>query len=132
MGEGSHGAGKPPNLAGSATERPGRRKKRGQSPTARSLAYLREQGYLAEVVERRVPKCMILRDLFGFIDILAIRGDEVLGVQSTSRSNVDARIDKIAGHPNVGAVRQAGIRLEVHGWGRMASGRWELRVVDVS
>lgn len=108
------------------------RKKRGASPTARSLAVLRADGWLAEVVEYRVPRINILRDLFGFIDILAIKGDEILGVQATSRSNVAARLSKIAEHPNVGAVRKAGIRIEVHGWSKMASGRWELRREDVS
>ena len=102
------------------------------TPTQRTLKHLRDAGYLAEVVERWIPGANIRRDLFGFVDVLAIRDGEVLGVQATSRDNVAARIAKIAEHPNVGHVRKAGIRLEVHGWGKMASGRWELRCVDVS
>jgi carbonic anhydrase len=102
------------------------------TPTARSLAHLRAQGYLAEVVERWIPGCNIRKDLFGFIDILAVRDNEVLGVQATSRDNVSARVAKIAEHENIAAVRKANIRLEVHGWGRMASGKVELRKVDCS
>ena len=102
------------------------------SPTARSLTHLREAGYLAEVVEKRIPRVFITRDLFGFLDILAIREGEVLGVQVTSGSNVSARIRKIAEHENIGAVRKAGIRILVHGWRKAANGRWTLREVDVS
>lgn len=116
-----------------AVRKPARRgRKSGPSPTARSLARLRADGWLAEVVERWNPHARVRNDLFGFIDVLAIRGGEVLGVQATSRDNVAARVAKIGDHANVGAVRKAGIRLEVHGWGKMASGRWECLVLDVS
>ena len=102
------------------------------SPTQRSLAHLRKLGYLAEVVEKRVPKVFITRDLFGFIDVLAIREGEVLGVQATSGSNVAARVTKIAEAQHVGTVRKAGIRIVVHGWRKAANGRWTLREVDCS
>ncbi len=101
------------------------------SPTSRSLAYLREQGYIAEVVEKRVPNTNITKDLFGFIDILAIKHGEVLGVQTTTNTNAAARIRKIAEHPNTSWVREAGIRIHVHGWRKLKSG-WAVRVEDVS
>lgn len=101
------------------------------SPTQRSLAVMRERGYLAEVVEKWIPAVHRRRDLYGFIDLLCIREGEVCGVQATSGSNVAARLTKIAEHPNVGAVRGAGIRLLVHGWSKR-KGRWTLREVDVS
>jgi len=102
------------------------------SPTQRSLAHLREQGYTAAVVERWNSHARIRQDLFGFIDILALRDGETLGVQATSGSNVSARVAKIAEHELVGAVRAAGWRVEVHGWRKNAAGRWVLRVEDVS
>lgn len=101
------------------------------SPTQRSLARLRADGYLAEVVEKWIPAVKRRRDLYGFIDILAIRGDEVVGVQATSASNVAARIAKITEHPNVGAVRKAGIRILVHGWAKRGR-RWQCREADLS
>ena len=93
---------------------------------------MRERGFHAEVVERWIPGANIRRDLFGFIDILCL-GDsgELVGVQSTSASNVAARLSKIAESPLVGRCRKAGIRLLVHGW-RKVKGRWEAREVDVS
>jgi hypothetical protein len=103
------------------------------SPTQLSLKKLRDAGYLAEVVEKRNPHTRTLNDLYGFIDILAIRPGEVLGVQTTSNAHVANRCSKIADHPNVAAVREAGIRLEVHGWSQKKKGaRYECRVVDVS
>lgn len=101
------------------------------TPTSRSLAHLRDDGWTAEVVERWVPGANVRRDLFGFIDIIAIRDGVTLGVQATSADHVAARIRKIADAPNVGAVREAGWALAVHGWGKK-KGRWTLRTVDVS
>lgn len=102
------------------------------SPTQRSLAHLRKLGYTAQVVEKWIPQVKRRVDLFGFIDVLAIRDNEVLGVQSTSGSNVASRVTKIGEHELVGAVRQAGIRIVVHGWRKAANGRWTLREVDCS
>ncbi len=102
------------------------------SPTARSLEHLRKAGYLAQVVEKWIPAVKRRQDLYGFIDILAIRDNEVLGVQATSGDHVAERIDKIANHENVSAVRKAGIRIVVHGWRKNAAGRWTLREVDCS
>ena len=84
------------------------------------------------MVERWNPHARVRNDLFGFIDVLAIRDNEVLGVQSTSGSNMASRVTKIGEHELVGTVRQAGIRIVVHGWRKAANGRWTLREVDCS
>jgi hypothetical protein len=102
------------------------------SPTQRSLAHLRQLGYLAEVVERWIPGANIRRDLFGFGDVLAIRPGEVLLVQATTGDHVAHRLAKIADHENAAAVRSAGFRIVVHGWRKAANGRWTLREVDCS
>ncbi len=97
------------------------------SPTQRTLKELRSRGYLVQVVERWNPFARRRIDLFGFIDVIGIRRGEVLGVQATSASNVSARVKKIAEHENVGAVREAGIRIAVWGWDKS-----KLREVDCS
>ena len=103
------------------------------TPTARTLAHLRADGWHAEVVEHRVPRTNITRDLWGFVDVLAIRDGQILAVQVTSASNVAARLRKIAESPLVGAVRECGIAIHVHGWRKHAkTGRWLLRIEDVS
>lgn len=104
----------------------------GMSPTALTLRHLRAQGYTAEVVEKWNPHARIRQDLFGIIDVIAVRDGETLGVQTTSAGNVAARIRKIAESEHVAALRSAGWTLRVHGWAKKG-GRWVLhRDEDVS
>ena len=103
----------------------------GKSPTQRSLEYLRELGYHCEIVEKWNPWRKVRQDLWGWCDILAIRRDEVLAVQGTS-AGVAARIKKIQESDTVAKVREAGIRVVVHGWTKRANGRYALRVEDIS
>lgn len=97
------------------------------TPTQRSLKLMRERGYFCEVVERWNPHARIRQDFAGFIDILCLGENEVVGVQATSYSNVAARIKKIAEHEHVAAVRKAGVRILVQGWDGQ-----KLREVDCS
>lgn len=102
------------------------------SPTSRTLEHLRGAGYeLVQVVERWNPHARVRQDLFGIVDVLAIRGAEIVGVQATSGSNVAARVAKLTEHASTPVLRKAGVRLLVHGW-RKARGRWVLREVDLS
>lgn len=103
------------------------------SPTSRSLEMLRKQGWRVDIVERRLT-AFVKKDLFGFIDILAIKDDEVLAVQTTSASNVSARVNKIASDELASAVadvRKLGWAIRVHGW-RKRKGRWICREVNCS
>lgn len=102
-----------------------------KSPTQRSLEYLRDLDYHCEVVEKWNPWKRIRQDLWGWCDILAIRKGEVLAVQVTS-SGVASRIKKIQESDTVAKVRDAGIRIEVHGWTKRANGRYAIRVEDIS
>jgi hypothetical protein len=101
------------------------------SPTQRSLAYLREQGYLVAIVEHWNPHARIRQDLWGWCDLLAIRKNEVLAVQVTA-SGVAARIKKIEESDTIAMVRDAGIRVEVHGWRKNSKGRYVMRIEDIS
>jgi carbonic anhydrase len=105
----------------------------GLSPTQLTMRHLRADGWsLVQVVEHWNPHAGIRQDLFGFVDVLAVRRGETLAVQTTSAANVSARVRKIAEHENVAAVREAGWAIRVHGWKKVA-GRWQLaRDVDVS
>lgn len=94
------------------------------SPTQRSLAYMRNQDYLCEVVERWNPYARIRQDLYGFIDILCV-GDDIVAIQTTTKSNMSARIAKIAEHENFTKVIESGMRVIVHGWYKKDN-RWNL------
>jgi carbonic anhydrase len=102
------------------------------SPTSLTLRHLRDQGYTAEVVEHWNSFVGRRFDLFGIIDVLALRDGETLAVQTTSAANVPHRVDKIADSPYIAAIRAAGWTVRVHGWAKVR-GRWVLkRDVDVS
>lgn len=109
-----------------------------RSPTQNSLAALRALGYEPWVVEHWDSFARKRRDLWGFVDILALRGDEILAVQTTSASGVSARVKKITASDWLASVRKAGIRVEVHGWRKAPVTRgakrmvWKQRVVDMS
>lgn len=66
------------------------------TPTQRTLAWLRAQGYVCGITEHWNQFARIRQDLFGFIDILAINHKQsgVIGVQATA-SGVSARCHKI-------------------------------------
>lgn len=102
------------------------------TPTQRSLKHLRDQGYRVVVVERWNPHARIRQDLFGVLDLLAIRGAETLGVQTTSASNLSSRIRKITDSEALPDLRAAGWRIEAHGWRKASNGRWTLRKEDLS
>jgi hypothetical protein len=101
------------------------------TPTERSLKYLREKGYLCAIVEKWNPHARIRQDLWGWCDILAIKKDEVLAVQVTS-TGVAARIKKIQESETVGRVREANIRVEVHGHRKNSKGEYVMRIEDLS
>ena len=101
------------------------------SPTQRSRAYLREEGYLVSIVEHWNPFARIRQDLWGWCDLLAIKENEVLAVQVTA-SAVSTRIKKIQESETVAIVRKAGIRIEVHGHRKNSQGKYVMRIVDIS
>lgn len=102
------------------------------SPTQRTLAYCRKRGMPAAVVERWNPHARIRQDLFGFIDVVVLRGDRVLGVQATSGGNVAARVTKAREQPAF-ADWLACADFEVWGWRKVGPrGKrklWKLRRV---
>ena len=101
------------------------------TPTQRSLVYLREQGYLCEVVEKWNSFTKTRKDLWGWCDILAIREGEILAVQVTA-AGVSSRIKKIMESDTLPIVRKAGVRIEVHGWRKNVKGRYVMRIEDMS
>lgn len=101
------------------------------SPTSRSLAEMRKRGFpLVQVTERWNAFARVRQDLYGIIDVLCV-GDEIVGIQATSDSNVSSRIRKIQDSDALAHLRKANIRVLVHGWKKVGR-RWRLREVDIS
>ena len=99
------------------------------SPTQRSLKLMRDQGYLCEITERWNPFAKIRQDLFNFVDILCVKDGKTVAVQTTSYSNMSARIKKIQELETYPIVRSAGWEIVVHGWKKDKAGKWMVREV---
>lgn len=98
-----------------------------ETPTARSLKLLRSEGYLVDVVERRVGP--VAKDLFGCIDILALHPDRgLLAVQTTSASNLASRRRKCLESEILTHWLNWGLRFELHGWSKPTATRRTWRV----
>jgi len=110
----------------------GQTNRRMTSPTTRTLKYYRDQGFLCEVTEKWIPKANIRKDLWGFCDILCLRGKEILAIQACHYSDISKRVHKIEESENLSAVRGAGIGIHVIGWSKKSNGRYESRVVNLS
>lgn len=114
------------------------------SPTQRSLKLLRDQGWTVDITEHwvslhRKPGSKgprgVRRDLFGCIDLVALRHGELAGIQTTSGPG-SARIAKIKAEPRMVTWLEAGGTLYVHGWAkRGARGKrklWDCRVIKLT
>lgn len=105
-----------------------------ETPQSRAIKALEADGWAVEVVEHihRYPGRTWRTDAWGGFDLWAIDpdGNQAL-IQVTSRTNVSARVRKIAGLPMLPRLRKAGIALLVWGFGETANGEaW--RKVDIS
>lgn len=90
------------------------------SPTQRSLKFLRENGYTAQVVERWNSFAKVRQDLFGFIDIVAInpKMGGVLGVQTTSATNMSSHRKKILENEVAPIWLRGGNRIQLIVWSK--------------
>lgn len=103
------------------------------SPTKRTLDLCRKHGWTAAVVEKWNMHAKVRQDLFGFVDVLAMSGVGFVGIQSTSGSNVSARLKKIMANEHAAEWLRCGGRILIHGWRKLAkSKRWECREVEVT
>ena len=98
------------------------------SPTARTLKQLRDDGWLCQVVEHWNSFAKIRQDLFGFIDILAVREGQTLGIQVTTESNAAARRSKMLDtESHLRAFLRGGNLVQLWTWQKRKS-RWRYRV----
>jgi hypothetical protein len=95
----------------------------------RSLAYLRDQGYHVQVVERWIPSVCLRQDLLHCIDILAFK-DHVLAVQTTTINCISEHINKIRALPEFDIVKRVGWKFELHAWDNSVRGG-RVKIVDL-
>ena len=97
-----------------------------EGPTQRTLKRLRDEGWTVEKTEHQISfpgmKFPRKKDLFGFIDILAVNDHgQTLAIQATSGANTSARAKKIRGEcaEAFERVLKAGWVVEVWGWRKL-------------
>ena len=104
-----------------------KRKSKKTSPLQRSKKLLEGEGYTVAIVERWNPWARVRQDLFGIIDLLAIKPGHTVGVQVTTLSHRQPHIDKIHASPHFSTLKQAGWRIELHSWRELKDG-WEPQI----
>lgn len=116
-----------------------KKRKKAVPTTARTLAECRRRGWIAGVVERRIPFPRprgTKLDLFGVIDVVAISPGEkgAIGIQSTANigGHHAKHRDKILAEPRARAWVESENRLELWTWAKQGARgkvkRWTLRV----
>ena len=72
-------------------------------------------------------------DLFGMFDLLALRDDTTMGVQTTSKTNLASHVRKMRDADALGDVLAAGWVVMLHGWWqpRGPGTHWEVIEVDL-
>ena len=108
----------------------------GTSPTQRTLRYIKNKGYTAGVVERFLAfagKFGRRSDLFGIIDIIAIKDGEILAVQSCGQAFSEHK-RKMLAEPKGLEWLNAGGKLVLIGWRKLKlkrggkAVRWKPRI----
>ena len=107
------------------------------TPLQRSLRHLRAQGWLVAITEHWNAHARVRQDLFGLFDLLAVRGDRVLGVQCTSADHIRAREVKLRANPNLASWLESDSRMAIiHGWAKRGprgkAKRWQLRELPIA
>ena len=97
------------------------------SPTALTLRELRSLGWHHQIVEYWHAHAQKRIDLFGFIDVLALTPEGILGIQATTRGNVSARRRKIREDKQdvSTAWLHSGGLIEIWGWDKPGK-QWRL------
>lgn len=104
------------------------------SPTQRTLALLRKQGWTAAVVEKWNPHAKVRIDMFGCIDIVAIRSQSplvpysldlmlgesegIIGIQACAGASHAARAKKAWDQPGLHKWLAAGGKFAVMSWAK--------------
>jgi hypothetical protein len=98
------------------------------SPQARTMDWLRKQGYTCGMVERWVERAKRRIDLFGFIDIIAVKDNfaGVWGLQATSSDHHAEHVTKCLEAPMLPVWLRAGAYFHVMSWRKLKTG-WTRR-----
>ena len=95
--------------------------------TQLSMREMRKRGYLVGKTEYWNSFTHHRVDLWGILDFLCLRSGEIVGLQTTSYTNIAGHRQKILQSITVIPILQSGMRLLLQGWKKGKTGRWELK-----
>jgi hypothetical protein len=100
------------------SDQPPRKKKHKTSMKSRSRHHLEALGYVVTDVEQKVKYLgmTILRDAYGFGDLLFCGNGQIGLCQSTSTHNLNQRVEKILSINEADTWLRSGGKIIVHGW----------------
>lgn len=107
-------------------------KAKGKSPTSHTTGQLKKQGVTYQIVEKWNQHAKVRQDLFGFVDILAMRDNKFVGIQATSATNHSTRLKKAMAEPRLIEWLNCGGKFEVWSWKQDdKTKRWSVRIDEV-
>lgn len=83
---------------------------------ARSRTHMQKLGYRVWTVQNYNHHVRKYYDLFGFIDLLCVKTNEIVGVQAMGKYELKAHVSKMDDHEIVRDLISAGVVLEFHEW----------------
>lgn len=91
---------------------------------------MQDQGYVAEVVERRINR-KLTRDFLGCIDVIALKiGEPPCFIQTTGGTNKWSRKMKVMECDHLPTLLANG-RVLVHAWYQKKNGEWTPREEEI-
>ena len=99
-----------------------------------SIKALTDEGWTCDTVERRIPKCFITKDCFGFGDILCCSPSKgLMLVQATGGGNMSHRAEKMRLEPRSAIWLASGGRIQIHDWVKRAGQKErECRILEIT
>ena len=101
--------------------------------------HLEKEGYLVDKVESYNAFTKRRKDLYHFLDFVALHPHKmgVLGIQTTTKSNLSTRVKKAKGMVIKGVNAYdlwlaTGNNIEFHGWYKDTRGWWQPKVIKVN
>lgn len=99
-------------------------------PSERTMKYLRSIGvpvgkteYWQAIPKSRNPAGGVRKDLFTFIDLIALYPGRIVAIQATSRGSMSARAAKIKAEPLARKWMESGGEILIYGWNKRKHGK---------
>jgi hypothetical protein len=82
-----------------------------------TVEFLQKRGFLAETVEKIIPRCNKRRDLYNMYDVVAVKpGEGVLFIQATTKNGLGEHRTALLGKPGLEFCLRSASRVQLWSW----------------